>query len=220
MNWYKYSTILSILNLKPGDAVYVIDDTNSINEYGIVYGVIGDDVYGWWGDSPEYVINNIGDVSKIEKRPLKQVAVGRLPDVFLRFLVDNVADRLPELLSQYKFLEPQLDGVNVETLERSAQSMYQLDIPIPSLLDGANSERIWLYDMNASNLWWGEGDSKWEGGKEDVIQGLPRYNPEYHDDGIGAFFTWWEPYTEPVPYEQLINLQRAVGAYFYPGKYY
>jgi len=218
MSWYQQFRACQYIKLKPGDEVYYLQPgTKDIKEYGVVFSVQKDKVYGWWGKTKEAVLGDVSNLRKIKFRPISSIAVGMLPKNFLDFLSKD-HDLLHTLRESFVFIDNQLHN-RKDLIEQYAQSMYQLDIPFPSLLDGVNSERIWMYDLNAPNLWWGEGKDKWQGGREDIIQGLPRYNPEYNDDSIGAFFTWWEPYTEPVPYEDLVNIQRAMGAYYYPGKY-
>jgi hypothetical protein len=221
MSWYKLANYLNDLLFKPGDQVYIIDSDGKIKEYGIIYDTDEDIAYGWWGDTPKETMEKYNSEDKdgfLEERMINDIAVGRFPINFLMRLLED--EELLGHLQEYNFIQNQLDTIVAKKVsEVNAQSLYNLDLPIPSDLGGINTERIWMYDLNAPNLWWGEGKHKWEGGTHDVIQGLPRYNPEYHDDEIGAFFTWWEPYIEPVGYDDLMNVQRSMNAYFYPGKY-
>jgi len=218
MRWYKFFSKNNLLSLKYGDRVYVLDeDKKNIKEYGVILGPPqGDWVYGVWASNPKEALskwNNFSeDKDMAEKRDVRYTAFGRLP---LDFLMDVVADeKLLQSLGDYSFIAKQVENLSLKHPEVKAQALYNLDIPIPDSLDGINSERLWLYELNAPNLWWGEGKYKGDEGKRDVIQGLPRYNPEYHDDAVGAYFTWWEPYIEPVMYEDLINVQRSMNAYY------
>jgi len=220
-NWYKEARNLSVLDslhLKTGDQVYVIDDEENVIEFGIVVGMEDDKVYGFWADSASELVSKDGTFQAhdldIEDRPLSSIAVGRLPKFFIRLIEEDLND-IEGVLKEFPFLERQMKVA----MEQFAQSMYNLDITVDPNIGHANGERMWIYDLNAPNLWWGEGKYKSDEGKEGVIQGLPRYNPEYKDNDIGAYYTWWEPYTEPVGFNSLMNLQKAIGGYFYPGKY-
>lgn len=222
MNWYanfkQKQDALSALNsigLKSGDQVYAIDPQNShVVQYGVVFVVNDEGVWGWWSSDKNEILSIRGNRDKIELRPFDQIAIGKLPKKYLD-LIRQHSDDLGDLLDENNFIVEQLN----DSLETTAQSMYQLDIPFPADIGSADSERIWLYEMNADNLWWGDESRKWRSGKEEVIQGLPRYNPEYHTDQAGAYFTWWEPYIEPVMYDSLVNVNRSMNAYFFPGDY-
>ena len=222
MNWYSkfadnqnISSILDSVRLKKGDQVYVVDPEKPSNivEYGIVCHVDEDGVWGWWSPDKKEVLTKAKDKDELEHRPSNEIAIGRLPNRYLALITENFSE-LEGTMREHEFLLQQL-GIPIEV---TAQSMYNLDIPFPADIGNADSERIWTYENNADNLWWGDSSRKWRDGKEDIIQGLPRYNPEYHDDGIGAFFTWWEPYTEPVMYDSLLNAHRSMNSYFFPGQ--
>jgi hypothetical protein len=218
MSWYlrynnfnKAKNLIDEITLKKGSKVLLANNKKNINKFGIVYCSNENDVFGWWSDSKKEVLNLSKSKHNIEVKPISQI------------YTHNTSNNLIKFVNSNKDFVNSINGGFVDKINKfkevQAQSLYNLDIPFPSNLDNADSERIYTYENAAPNLWWGEGKYKWNEGKEDVLQGLPRYNPEYHDDQVGAYFTWWEPYIEPVQYEDLVNLQRSLNAYFFPGKY-
>jgi len=218
MYWYsgyknlgKIKKLINEITPKKGDKVLLASNNKDIDKFGIIYHLGDNNVLGWWADNKEKTIAIAKSKYNLESKPISQVYAYNFSDNLIKFVgsnrdfVCNINKNIVDKINKFK--------------EVKAQSMYNLDIPFPSDLDNADSERIYTYENAAPNLWWGEGKYKWNEGKEDVIQGLPRYNPEYHDDEVGAYFTWWEPYIEPVPIDDLVNLQRSLNSWFFPGKY-